>query len=74
MNSTWVSDCITTNTNKFFLIDIVVLFFSCFDGFCYGILYIPKGKGKIPSLMMYNSCKIFVKARYEQHTFMIVII
>ncbi len=80
MNSTLVSDCIITNNNLNALINIVVflfycvLFFSCFDGFCYGILYIPEGKGKIPSSMIYNSCKVFVKARYEQRTFMIVII
>lgn len=56
MNSNWVSDyCIITNNNLNFFIDIVIFyfivfcFFSCFDGFCYGILYIPKGKGKIPS-------------------------
>ncbi len=80
MNSNWVSDCIITNNNLSVLIDIVVVFFivcvffSCFDGFSYGILCIPKAKGKIPSSMTYNSCKIFVKTRYEQHTFMIVII
>jgi hypothetical protein len=78
MNSNWVSDCIITNNNLSVLIDIVVFNFIVF--FFFHVLmdfvmgFCTYAKGKIPSLMTYNSCKIFVKARYEQHTFMIVII